>query len=152
LGLYSFYYNFNDGWEADLGGRYTKTVDENLTAVVAGIGKYIGSYWLNLRTFLQNQNSKVYPAFTLTSRYYFDSRFDYATVIMGYGTSPDERSVLGQLEQRIAMNSYRIGAGYYRVLWKNYLAGIQVNYNNQEYLPGLKQNETELNFSLHYRF
>jgi len=149
---YSFYYNFNDGWEADLGGRYTKTVDENLTAIVAGVGKYIGSYWLNLRTFLQNQDSKVYPAFTLTSRYYFGSRFDYATVIMGYGTSPDERSVLGQLEQRIAMDSYRIGVGYYRVLWQNYLAGIQVNYNNQEYLPGLKQHETELNFSLQYRF
>ncbi|UUC45448.1 YaiO family outer membrane beta-barrel protein [Flavobacterium cerinum] len=149
---YSFYYNFNNGWEADLGVRYTKTVDEDLTAAVVGIGKYLGSYWINLRTFLQNQNSKVYPAFTLTTRYYFDSRFDYATLMLGYGTSPDERSVLGQLEQRIAMDSYRIGAGYYRVLWQNYLAGIQVNYNNQEYLPGQKQNETEINFSLQYRF
>lgn len=149
---YSFYHNFNNGWEADLGMRYTKTADEDLTAAVVGVGKYLGSYWINLRTFLQNQNSKMYPAFTLTTRYYFDSRFDYATIMLGYGTSPDERSVLGQLEQRIAMDSYRIGAGYYRVLWQNYLAGIQVNYNNQEYLPGRKQNETEINFSLQYRF
>lgn len=149
---YSFYYNFNKGWEADLGVRYTKTVDQDLTAAVIGVGKYLGSYWINLRTFLQNQNSEIYPAFTLTTRYYFGSRFDYATVMLGYGTSPDERSVLGQLEQRIAMDSYRIGVGYYRVLWQNYLAGVQVNYNNQEYLPGRKQNETELNFSLQYRF
>ena len=149
---YSFYYNFKKGWEADLGIRYTQTIDENLKAAVIGVGKYLGSYWLNLRTYIQNQDSKVYPAFTLTSRYYFNTRFDYATVLLGYGTSPDERSIQGQLEQRIALNSYRIGAGYYRVFGEHYLTGILVNYNNQEYAPGRKQNETEINFSLQYRF
>ena len=149
---YSYFRNFDKGWEADLGVRYTKAGDLNFTTGVVGIGKYIGSYWINFRTFIQNAKSDFYPAFTLTTRYYFDTRFDYATVIAGYGTSPDERTTLGQFEQRVALDSYRIGAGYYRLFSDHYLTGIQATYNNQEYTPGLKQNELELSLMFQYKF
>lgn len=149
---YSYFRNFEKGWEADLGVRYTKAGNREFRTGVIGIGKYIGSYWINFRTFIQNEKSDFYPAFTLTTRYYFDTRFDYATVIAGYGTSPDERTTLGQFEERVALDSYRIGAGYYRLFNDHYLTGIQATYNNQEYTPGLTQNELELSLMFQYKF
>ncbi|CAN1561835.1 YaiO family, OMP domain [Flavobacteriaceae bacterium] len=149
---YSFFHNFKKGWEADLGIRYINTDETNFTTAVLGFGKYLGSYWLNLRSYLQFDNSTVYPAFTLTSRYYFNTRFDYLTLIAGYGTSPDERTTLGQINQRLSLDSFRIGGGYYRLFGKNYVTGIQLSVNNQEYVPGFKQIETEIALVFQYQF
>lgn len=149
---YSFFHNFNKGWEGDLGVRYIDTEDTNFATAVLGIGKYLGSYWLNLRSYFQFDNSTVYPAFTLTSRYYFNTRFDYLTLIAGYGTSPDERTTLGQIEQRLSLDSFRIGGGYYRLFGEHYVTGLQLSVNNQEYAPGLKQIETEIALMFQYQF
>lgn len=149
---YSYFQNFKKGWEADLGFRFTKAGDREFKTGVIGIGKYIGSYWFNFRTYFQNEKEDFYPAFTLTTRYYLDTRFDYLTVIAGYGTSPDERTTLGQFDQRVALDSYRIGGGYYRLFNNHYLVGIQGTYNYQEYAPNSKQNELELSLMLQYKF
>jgi hypothetical protein len=42
----------------DIGVRYTQTIDNDIYASVIGIGKYIGSYWLNLRSYLQINNKR----------------------------------------------------------------------------------------------
>jgi YaiO family outer membrane protein len=87
---YSFYQNFKKGWEADLGVRYIKAENAEIKTVVLGVGKYIGSYWINFRSY-QNTNNEYDPSFTLTTRYYFDTKYDYLSMIAGYGTSPDDR-------------------------------------------------------------
>jgi YaiO family outer membrane protein len=149
---YSFFHNFNKGWEADLGARYIDTDETSFATAVIGVGKYLGSYWLNLRSYFQFDNNTVYPAFTLTSRYYFNTRFDYLTLIAGYGTSPDERTTLGQIEERLSLDSFRIGGGYYRLFGDHYVTGLQLSFNNQEYAPGLKQIETEIALMFQYQF
>ncbi len=148
---YSYFQNFSNGWEADLGIRYVKTLDADFTTAVVGIGKYIGSYWINLKSYIQSNNNSIYPAFTLTSRYYFDTQFDYLSLIAGYGSSPDERSTLGQYENRVSLNSYRIGGGYFKLINKNFLTGIQLTVNNQEYAPDLIQNEIEIALMFQYK-
>ncbi|MBW4360081.1 YaiO family outer membrane beta-barrel protein [Flavobacterium taihuense] len=149
---YSFFHNFNKGWEGDLGLRYIDSDQTNFTTAVVGVGKYLGSYWINLRSYLQFDNSTIYPAFTLTSRYYFNTRFDYLTLIAGYGTSPDERTTLGQIQERLSLDSFRIGGGYYRLFGEHYITGLQLSVNNQEYAPGLKQIETEIAMMFQYQF
>lgn len=153
---YSYYKNFMNGWEGELGLRYTKVTppegDRIFRSGIIGIGKYVGSYWINLRTFIQNEESSFYPAFTLTTRYFFGGRFDYFTFIAGYGTSPDERTTLGQFENRVALDSYRAGAGYYKTLGRNVLFGLQFMYNYQEFAPGVTQSEFEGTLNLQYRF
>jgi YaiO family outer membrane protein len=149
---YSFFHDFKKGWEGDLGIRYINTEVTSFTTAVFGIGKYLGSYWLNLRSYFQFDNSSVYPAFTFTSRYYFNTRFDYLTLIAGYGTSPDERTTIGQIQNRLSLDSFRLGGGYYRLINDHYVTGIQVSLNNQEYAPGVKQIETEIALLLQYQF
>jgi YaiO family outer membrane protein len=140
-----------NGWEVDLGMRYTYVVQTNIPTATFGVGKYFGSYWMNLKSYLQLQNENVYPAFTLTSRYYYNTRFDYVNSILGYGTSPDERILLGDLNQRIELNSYRAGLGYYRQFGKHFITGLQGVYNRQEYSEGNWQNEFETFIMLHYK-
>jgi YaiO family outer membrane protein len=150
---YSFYQNFKKGWEGDLGIRYLKTQDgTEFTTGVVGVGKYIDSYWVNLRTFIQKDKEDYYPAVTLTVRYYFDTRFDYITLTSGYGSSPEERTTLGQFKERISLDSYRIGAGYFKLFNNHYATGIQLTYNQQEYIRNSTQNELELSLMLQYKF
>lgn len=150
---FSHFRYLGKGWEVDLGGRYNKAFDgrEFYTAAF-GLNKYLGSYWIYLRSYLMTENKDYYPAFTLTTRYYLDTRFDYFALILGYGTSPDERSTLGQFQSRVATESYRANLGYFRMLMQNYLIGIQAGYNKQEFLPNRYQNEFELFVSLQYKF
>jgi YaiO family outer membrane protein len=149
---YSFYQNFKKGWEADLGLRYIESETIETKIIVLGVGKYIGSYWINFRSYLQNNDNEYNPSFALTTRYYLDTKYDYFSVVAGYGTSPDERTTLGQFEQRVSLNSFRIGAGYNRLINNHYLAGIQTTFNNQEYAPNLKQNELEISLMFQYKF
>ena len=148
---YSYFQNLGNGWEGDIGIRYTKTIDKDLYSGVLGVGKYIGSYWLNLRSYFQQDENKIHPAFTATARYYFDTKYDYATVIAGYGSSPDERFSLGLLQQRVSLNSYRIGAGYYKLFHEHFCTGLQVVINRQEYISNNFQNEFDVFFTFQYK-
>jgi hypothetical protein len=70
-------------------------------ASVIGIGKYIGSYWLNLRSYLQINNKEVNPAFTATRDIILTIRLCYS--VDWLRIPPDERVSL-DLEQRISLN------------------------------------------------
>lgn len=149
---YSYFRSFGKSWEADAGIRYTKTTNSEFYASAFGIGKYVGAYWINLKSYMLFFENKTYPAFTATSRYYFNTKYDYLTASIGYGTSPDERIILNQFQQRLSFNSYRFGTGYYKLFNKHYCLGLQVNYNNQEYQKNKYQNEYNLFVSFQYKF
>ncbi|RTY95245.1 YaiO family outer membrane beta-barrel protein [Flavobacterium sp. GT3R68] len=149
---YSYFRTLAKSWEGEMGIRYTKTGASDLYGGVLGIGKYLNSYWINFKSYINIDKSNLYPAFSGTVRYYFGTKYDYATILGGYGTSPDEKVTLGQLDQRAALDSYRIGAGYYKLFWEHYFGGIQAMYNHQEYTPGSFQNELDLFLSIHYKF
>ncbi len=147
----SYFQTLSKGWEVDLGIRYTYVAEQDIPTVAIGVGTYFGSYWMHFRSFLQMQNDNVYPAFTLTSRYYYNTRFDYVNFILGYGTSPDERVLQADLNQRLELNSFRAGLGYFRQIGTHFITGIQTVYNHQEYIESKWQNEFEAFIMLHYR-
>ncbi len=147
----SFYLNFKKGWETDLGLRFIKTQNLDVLTMVTGVTKTIGPYWLSFKAYLNNNKKRYNPVFSLNNRYYFDSKYDYATLNLGFGTSPDERTTIAQLQNRLNLNSYRMGIGYYRLLFEKFITGIQFNYNYQEYIPNEYQNEYELSLLLHYK-
>jgi YaiO family outer membrane protein len=149
---YSYFRNFRKGWEGDIGLRYTKGNEQDSYAAVLGLGRYINSYWLNLRSYLQKDKTTIYPSFAANARYYYNTKYDYISVSAGYGSTPDERLNIGVQQQKSALKSYRVGAGYYKLFWKNYFTGIQASLNKQEYSLGNFQNELELFCSIQYKF
>ena len=147
---YSFFQNLGKGWESELGMRYNKTINNENYSAAIGIGKYIGPGWLNIKSYMQLGQKKPYPSFSSTYRYYFNSRFDYFSVNAGYGTSPDERETISQFDERISLSSYRMGAGYNKVLYKKIILGVQAGFNRQEYTPSKYQTETNISINLQY--
>jgi YaiO family outer membrane protein len=149
---YSYFSALGKAWEGDVGLRYTRAANADLYTAVLGVGKYIGSYWFNLQSFLQTNKNNINPAFTATTRYYFDTKYDYASVIAGFGTSPDERIYFGQYQERVSLSSYRIGVGYNKLLGQHFCTGIQVMLNHQEYVANKFQNETDIFLLMQYKF
>jgi YaiO family outer membrane protein len=149
---YSSFLNIISKWEFEVGIRYNKNTAAGNYSSVLGVGTYIGSGLLNLRSYLNLNTQKKYPSFTASYRYYVNSRFDYYAASLGYGTSPDERETLPQFEQRIALSSYRMGLGYSKVLFKKYIISIHGNFNRQEYFPQKYQNELTTSIQLQYLF
>ena len=147
----SFFLNFNKGWESDFGFRYIETFNIDVLTLVTGVSKYAGTYWFSLKGYLNNNKKKYNPVFLLNCRYYFDSKYDYINSSIGFGTSPDERTTIAQLQNRFNLNSYRMGLGYYHIFDKKIITGFQINYNYQEYFPNLYQSEYEFALLLHYK-
>jgi YaiO family outer membrane protein len=146
---YSYFQTFNKGWEADLGVRYIEMQDNSdLKTLNIGIGKYLGSYWLNFRSYIQKNS----PSFTLTSRYYYKTKFDYVTVIAGYGTSPDDRTRAAEYDMRTSLNSYRLSAGFYKLIQNHYVFGFLITDNEQEYTKNKYQTELDFAIQLQYKF
>ncbi|WP_428228825.1 YaiO family outer membrane beta-barrel protein [Flavobacterium sp.] len=137
---YSYFHNFSKGWEADLGVRYIAMQDNSdLKTLNIGLGKYFGSYWVNFRSYIQKDS----PSFTLTSRYYYKTKYDYITLIAGYGTSPDDRTTAAEYDARISLSSYRISAGFYKLIQNHYIFGFLITNNQQEYTSHKYQNELD---------
>lgn len=146
---YSYFHNFKKGWEADLGVRYIAMQDNsNLKTINVGLGKYFGSYWVNLRSYIQKDN----PSFIVTSRYYYKTKFDYVTLIAGYGTSPDDRTRAAEYNTRISLLSYRLSAGYFRLINNHYVVGFLITDNEQEYTKNKFQAELDFAFLMQYKF
>lgn len=148
---YSYFQDLGKGWEGELGFRYNKREIQEIKSAVIGIGKYFGSNWINARTYVLAFENKTYPSLALTYRYYFTTKYDYLSVLAGYGTSPDERLTLTQFDQRVALNSQRIGIGYNKLYQSKYFFGILASYNNQEYFPMKFQNEITVSLTLNYK-
>ncbi|MBW2960500.1 YaiO family outer membrane beta-barrel protein [Mesonia aestuariivivens] len=149
---YSFFHNFNKGWEAELGARYTQTRSEDFYALVIGGSKYFGSFWLNLRSFSTYQDHSFYPVFAFRTRYYTNSRFDYWEASLGYGTSPDNTIVQNQIGERVSLESYNVGAAYQHLYLKKYLVGAKIYYNNLEFSQNKRQHEYSFFVQMSYLF
>lgn len=146
---YSYFHNFNKGWEADLGVRYIAMQDNsNLKTLNVGLGKYFGSYWVNLRSYIQEDS----PSFTLTGRYYYKTKYDYVTLIAGYGTSPDDRTTAAEYDRRKSLSSYRLSLGFNKLISNHYIFGFLITDNEQEYTKNKFQTELDFAFLLQYKF
>lgn len=150
--LFSNYYTLGKGFESEVGYRYNKRANSNSSSGILALGKYFKSNWINLRTSFQLDEPKLYPSFSIQFRHYYETRFDYFSFNVGYGTSPDERETLTQFQERIPLTSYRFGAGYNKLFAKKYVVGINSSFNRQEYFPERFQNEYNFSINLNYLF
>lgn len=149
---YSYFMPFKS-WETEIGVRYLKNSDDNFLGLTAALGKYIGPYWLNLKTFLTPNGDKLANSYTLTGRYYLNgSTDDYFTAIAGYGFSPDDRGRNFEINSRLNMEAIRFTLGYQRTFWRTNILGIFGTFNNQKYETNIKRNEYEAAIAFRHKF
>lgn len=149
---YLYFSGWGNAWEGDVRIRYNRAENSDLYTAILGVGKYIGSSWFNLQSFLQTNKNNIIPTFTATTRYYFDTKYDYASVLAGFGTSPDRRIYFGPYRERILLISNRIVVSYNKLLGQHSCTGIQVMPYHQIYVTNKFQNETDLFFLIQHKF
>jgi len=80
--------------------------DQSFTFLTFSAEKYAGSYWFVFRNYLFFKDYGVSGSYYLTARRYFDSRYDYLSLTLGYGTAPDEPiDVISDLERLNAVSA-----------------------------------------------
>ncbi|MCD4711311.1 MAG: YaiO family outer membrane beta-barrel protein [Bacteroidales bacterium] len=64
--------------------------DQHFPFLTFSAEKYAGNYWFSFRNYLFFKDYGVSGSYYLSARRYFDSKFNHLTLILGYGTAPDE--------------------------------------------------------------
>lgn len=127
---YSLYKNLPRSYEGEIGFRWLK-FDNSVWIYTASVGKYIGRYWFNVRTFVIPQDNKqISLSFLSTTRYYFGDRDNYFGVLLGYGLAPDEK-ISGQdpakIQNIISSNPFpssRIALDYSQTFYNKFFFNI----------------------------
>lgn len=130
------YRGFPKGFEASAGFRYLDFATSTVTIYTAYLGRYLGNYWLSLRTFLTPGNGTVSRSVVILARKYYADADTYIGLRVGYGLSPDDRRKLvdattinlESLSGRIEINKK------FKDLW---IGSCYAAYENQEFYPGL---------------
>ncbi len=140
-GTLSFY--FKKGWAVDLGGRYLKaenfdTTSGEFASGMLGISKEHKEMYMGLRAYYTHftntfsNTTKDFVSATLTSRFYMNKHTDYASVILGYGTGPDDFSRIYNLTNNINYTTVSAGAGYMKQFHYRTSLGLFGTWYNQK--------------------
>jgi len=79
--------------------------DQNFTFLTFSAEKYAGNYWFSFRNYLFFKDYGVSGSYYLSARRYFDTKYNYLTLTLGYGTAPDEPiDVVSDLERLNAVS------------------------------------------------
>lgn len=95
------------GFETSFGFRYLKFSEDDVIILTASVGKYIGNWLLIARPYFTPQDSGVSSSFTFLARRYLGNPDTFASLLGGFGFSPDERRFLdGQADNRFQKSRY----------------------------------------------
>jgi YaiO family outer membrane protein len=135
LGL-SLYRNFPHAFEAELGVRVLYFSKATIL-YVGSIGKYAGDFWFSLRpTFIASENgNRISHAYSFITRYYFNTAFDYITLTLGYGLSPDDRS-RETLLQNPDLKKGRIQLAVQKLIKRTHIISLSGGISRGEYIQG----------------
>lgn len=142
----SLYLSLPLSFEIDGGFRLLKYSNDTWIYTFA-LGKYWGSYWFSLRTFITPQVEKASHSYSLIIRYYLSGADDYLALSVGTGISPEENSVDLQGNW---LKSDKLGVEYQNKLSRKFILNLSGDYSREEYLPN--EFRTKLSASLGLKF
>jgi len=129
----SLYLSLPLSFEIDGGFRLLKYSNDTLTSdtwiYTFALGKYWGSYWFSLRTYITPQVEKASHSYSLIIRYYLSGADDYLALSVGTGISPNQNSVDGPGSW---LRSDKFGLEYQVKLSRNLILNISGDYSREE--------------------
>ncbi|MEO6719506.1 MAG: YaiO family outer membrane beta-barrel protein [Ferruginibacter sp.] len=148
---FSLYANLPLSFELDAGFRYLN-FDSDTWIYTLSVGKYYKNFWFNGRTYLTPSNSRISQSYTITTRYYLKGASNYLSFFIGKGISPDDRSLVSQLNNAYKLQTKKIGGGYHFTVGQMNVISLSASYENVEYLPKTKGNQLGLSAGYMRRF
>ncbi|HEX4887839.1 MAG TPA: YaiO family outer membrane beta-barrel protein [Luteibaculaceae bacterium] len=128
-------------FEASAGLRqlqFGRGSDGSVILYTGTIGKYIGNYWLNVRTFITPGDAGTSNSYIFLARRYLNTAEDFIGLSGGFGFSPDfsNQTVSNTSEERqvVTLNSRRFALTLQHTLGPKWLFNVTLNYQRQAYV------------------
>lgn len=132
-------------YEAELGFRIVKPrSNPALTSLVLGMAKTWEDVWFNIRVFPMTDFTKWYQAVLFQSRYYFNFKNDYLTIMGSLGTPPEDKTLDFQLNTFLTYTTRMVGAGYEHKIKHRTTIGVLGNWYNFRVSETLNVNQYNL--------
>lgn len=136
------------GWSVSAGARYLY-FDQHYLFYALGVDKYLGNYWLDLKNYLFNKAYGFSMSSYLTVRKYFENKYNYLSLAVGYGTSPDEPITLVADLQRL--NALSVRVEIMKQIAARTRFGAGVGYAYEEYREQLFRNRVTVKAGIYYK-
>ena len=150
---FSLYANLPASFEGELGFRYLHFTGDTWI-YTASVGKYIGDFWLNFRTYLTPSNSSISQSYTVHVRYYTGGADDYLSLGVGTGISPDDprNIILLNNGNNYKLTSNNVSAAFYHSIKRLNVFFITASLDNQEYRLNTRGNQLDIGVGYLRRF
>lgn len=145
LGL-EWYHNFPKSFEGSIGMRVLYFNSSNADIYTFTLGKYVGNYWISLRSFVTPGTGGTSVSGFLQMRRYFSDPENYFGLRMGYGVSPDDNQNLvdSDLGNRLTLKTWSLRAEFNHIFKHVWIFNTGAVWGNEERIHGT--------FSGHYTF
>ncbi|MBZ4188327.1 tetratricopeptide repeat protein [Niabella beijingensis] len=141
---YSFNQGLGKGWELEVGARYLRAAELDIYSGILGFTKEYDNDWLNLKNYVLRDSASWYHAHVFTWRHMVNEKRDYFSVILGLGTSPDDRSRNFAGSSFSTSNTTSAGLGYAKKLGLRSLITVSGVWNQQRLLDKRRLNQVDL--------
>lgn len=112
--------------------------------------KYAGPYWFSFRNYLFFKDYGISGSYYLSARRYFDSKYNFLTLILGYGTAPDEPIVVVSDLDRLNATSVRVE--FSKMLTPLVRLHTLAGYSWEEYAPEARRHRIDLRAGAYFLF
>lgn len=136
------------GWSVSAGARYFY-FDQHYLFYAVGVDKYLGDYWFDLKNYIFSKAYGVSVSSYLTVRRYLANKYNYLSVTVGYGTSPDEPiTVVADLQR---LNALSVRAEIMKQVSGRTRIGAGIGYSYEEYREQLFRNRLNIQAGIYYK-
>jgi YaiO family outer membrane protein len=123
--------------------------DDHFTFLTLSGEKYLGSYWISLRSYLFSKDYGISTSWYLNARRYLDNKHNYILATVGYGTAPDEPLlVISDLDR---LNALSFKLGFSRQLNTRFRLQAVAGYSYEEYEDQAYRNRYDFRTTLFFK-
>lgn len=137
MGL-EWYHNFPKSYEGSIGMRMLFFSSSTVDIYTAYIGKYVGNYWISLRSFVTPGTDGTSVSCLFLMRRYFSDPENYIGLRLGYGVSPDDNRNLVDLDlkSRLTLNTRSVRLEYNHLFSRVWILNTGAVWGNEERQSG----------------
>jgi len=127
------YHSFPKAFEGSLGMRSLFFANSNTYMVTGTLGKYVGNYWISLRSFVTPSSTGTSVSGSIQARRYFSDPEDYVGLRIGYGISPDDRKYGDGSSNFLTLKSQSVRVEYNHIFNKIWTTNVGASLSNEEF-------------------
>ncbi len=139
------------GNEFSLGTRFLSFYPADVFIYTASYGKYIGSWWVNLRTYLNPVDNMLGTSALFTVRRYC-AKHNYIGLQLKSGVNPDQRANVIDPSNNYFLQATGVKLEYNTLFLQRWIAGLNFMLEKQEYFSNKNRNVFSAEFRLSYLF